>query len=134
MQTPALTPLLAILLLFIGAATGVFSGLFGVGGGVILVPILVFFFQFSPQAASGTSLVALLLPVGLLGVLEYFQAGKINREHLKIGLLVALGIFLGTYIGARLGARLSGKTLQRAFAVFLVFVAARLWLSTGIEP
>ncbi|NTU58140.1 MAG: sulfite exporter TauE/SafE family protein [Chlorobiaceae bacterium] len=114
-------------LLMIGIAAGVLSGMFGVGGGVIIVPSLVLMFGMSQQTASATSLIALLLPVGLLGVYEYYQSGKISTENIWFGLFIALGLFAGAFFGARVAISLSSETLRRLFAVFLVFVAIRLW-------
>jgi uncharacterized membrane protein YfcA len=123
-----LTSIMQYLILFItGIAAGLLSGMFGVGGGVIIVPALVFFFGMSQQTASATSLMALLLPVGLLGVYEYYQAGKITTEHIWFGLIVALGLFAGAFFGAKLAIELSSDLLRRMFAVFLVLVAIRLW-------
>lgn len=123
-----LTSIMQYLILFItGIAAGLLSGMFGVGGGVIIVPALVFFFGMSQQTASATSLMALLLPVGLLGVYEYYQAGKITTEHIWFGLIIALGLFAGAFFGAKLAIELSSDLLRRMFAVFLVLVAIRLW-------
>ena len=116
-----------LLMLLVGLVTGVFAGVFGVGGGVILVPILVLLFKYSQQAASGTSLVALLLPVGLLGVLEYHKTGRLSGGQIKLGLFIAVGLFFGTYFGARIGAALPTQILQKSFSVFLILIAVRLW-------
>lgn len=113
--------------LIIGLTAGVASGLFGIGGGIIIVPLLVFLLNYTQQAASGTSLVALLLPVGILGVYQYYRAGVISNENIKFGLLVAVGMFIGAFFGAKISLALDQKTLSRAFAVFLVLVAIRLW-------
>lgn len=113
----------------LGVFAGIMAGLFGIGGGVILVPILIFAFGYTQQTASGTSLVALLLPVGFFGVYEYYKVGKITSEHIKIGLIIAIGMFLGTYIGARIAVGLSPTVLRRAFAVFIALVGVRLWFS-----
>ncbi len=111
-----------------GLAAGVLSGLFGIGGGIIIVPFLVLVMNYSQQSASGTSLVALLLPVGLLGVLSYYRAGKIGPTEFKAGLTVAFFMFFGTLLGAKLSTRLPEELLRKGFAVFLIFVAVRLWL------
>lgn len=116
-------------LLLVGLVAGISSGFFGIGGGIVLIPLLVFVFGFSQQTANGTSLVALLLPVGLLGALAYYHAGKISLEHVKSGLVIALGIFLGTYFGARFAVSLSDAVLRRAFAIFLVVIAVRIWIA-----
>jgi len=112
-----------------GIVAGILSGLFGIGGGIILVPCLVLFFGYSQQAASGTSLVALLLPVGFFGVYEYYKAGKISGEHIKLGLIIAIGMFLGAYVGARMAVGLSPTVLRRSFAVFLALVSLKIWFS-----
>ncbi len=77
----------------LGIVAGILSGMFGVGGGIVIVPALVVFFGMTQQSAGGTSLVALLLPVGLLGVIEYYHSGKISMEKILIGLIIAAGLF-----------------------------------------
>ena len=106
--------------------TGVSPG-FGVGGGIILVPILVLVLGYSQVTATGTSLVALLLPVGLLGVLNYYNAGKIDMNNIKVGLLIAAGMFVGTYAGSLIALPLSDSLLRKLFAVLLFGLAIRLW-------
>lgn len=117
-----------IYLIIIGTAAGMLSGMFGVGGGVIIVPALVLLFGMDQQNASATSLVALLLPVGLLGVFEYYRLGKLSVEHIWFGLTIALGLFIGALFGAKIALAMSSEMLRRVFAVFLVIVAIRLWL------
>jgi uncharacterized membrane protein YfcA len=114
--------------LAIGLAAGVLSGLFGIGGGILIIPSLIFFAKFPTKLALGTSLGAMLLPVGLLGAYAYYQAGHLN---IKASLLIGLGLFLGAYAGAKLAQSLSGTTLQRMFAVFIVLMAIRLWVEAG---
>jgi uncharacterized protein len=115
-------------LLAIGIAAGTLSGMFGVGGGIIIVPALALIFGMSQQNANATSLVALLLPVGLLGVMQYYRMGRLSIEHVWFGLTIALGLFAGAFFGAKIALAMSGEALRKAFAVFLVFVAIRLWL------
>jgi uncharacterized membrane protein YfcA len=114
--------------LLIGLAAGVLSGLFGIGGGLLIVPALILVGGFSPKMAVGTSLGALLLPVGLLGAYTYYQHGHLN---VRASLLLALGLFGGAWVGARIAQTLPGPTLQRLFAVFIALVAVRLWLEAG---
>jgi hypothetical protein len=113
-----------ILFLLIGLGAGVLSGLFGIGGGVVIVPALIYLARMQPQAATGTSLAALLLPVGALGAWEYYRHGNLE---VGAGLVVALGLFLGAGIGAKLSLELSPTALRRAFAVFLALIAIRMW-------
>jgi uncharacterized membrane protein YfcA len=116
-----------IIMLFIGLLAGVLSGMFGIGGGIIIVPALVLLLGMTQQTASATSLVALLLPVGILGVLEYYREGRISMDNIWLGLLLAAGLFIGAYFGAKIATHLSGTVLRRAFAVFTGIVALRLW-------
>ncbi len=111
-------------LLAIGVAAGLLAGLFGIGGGVVIVPALLLVARMSPQRAVGTSLAALLLPVGALGAWHYYRSGQVD---MRAALLVALGLFVGAWLGANLALRLPARDLQRAFAVFLLFVAGHLW-------
>ena len=116
-------------MVLVGIAAGVCSGLFGIGGGTIIVPILILWFGFSAHGANGTSLVALLLPVGLLGVMEYYRDGKISVLDIKMGLFIALGLFAGTFLGARVANLISGAVLQKMFAVFFALLALRMWFA-----
>ena len=115
-----------LLFLAIGLAAGLLSGLFGIGGGIIIVPALLLYGRMEPTTATGTSLMALLLPVGALGAWQYYRNGHVN---VTAGLLVAAGLFVGAYFGARVGLTLNPTTARRAFAVFLVLVSARIWFS-----
>ena len=114
-----------MLFIAIGLIAGVLAGLFGIGGGIVIAPALILLSRFAPQMATGTSLGALLLPVGALGAWEYYRRG-----HLNVGaaLWIALGLFLGAWVGARLAQSLSGPQLQKAFAIFLVLIAIRVWV------
>lgn len=114
-------------LLFLGVMAGILSGMFGVGGGIIIVPALVLLFGMTQQSAVATSLVALLLPVGLLGVVAYYHSGKISTENILIALLIAAGLFAGAFFGAKIAIHLSSDTLRKAFAVFMGIVALHLW-------
>lgn len=119
---------MVVTLVFVGLAAGVLAGLFGVGGGILIVPALVLLADFPQKTALGTSLGALLLPVGLLGAYTYWQHGNLD---VRASLLVALGLFFGAYAGARLAHVIPGPVLQRMFAVFMVLMAARLWYEAG---
>lgn len=114
-----------LLIGLIGLAGGVLSGLFGIGGGLVIVPGLVLLAGFSLTAAAGTSLAALLLPVGALGALEYWRTGQVD---LPAAALIALGLLLGAYAGARLGLSLPPELVQRVFGILLVGVGLRFAL------
>lgn len=112
----------------VGLAAGILSGLFGIGGGVVIVVALVAIAKMPVHVATGTSLAALLLPVGLFGAREYWKAGHMD---IRAGLLIALGITIGAYFGARYAQGLAPASLQRAFAVFLGLMAVRMWFKVG---
>jgi uncharacterized membrane protein YfcA len=112
------------ILLVIGLGAGVLAGLFGIGGGIIIVPALILWAKFPAATATGTSLAALPLGV-LLGAYEYWRNGHVNIQS---SLLVAAGLFVGAWLGARLATQLPPLVLKRLFAVFLVVVAVRLWI------
>ena len=115
---------MTVVYILIGAAAGVLSGLFGIGGGVVIVPALLYVAAMTPLAATGTSLGALLLPVGALGAWEYYRNGNLD---IRASLFIALGLFLGAFFGASLAQNLTPLMLKRSFAVFLVLVAVRMW-------
>jgi uncharacterized membrane protein YfcA len=102
--------------LAIGAAAGVCSGLFGIGGGVIIVPALIFAAKMPTHTATGTSLAALLLPVGLAGAWEYWRRGHVQPAA---ALWIAVGLLLGAWAGARLAQKMSGPQLRLAFGIFM---------------
>ena len=114
-----------ILFIAIGLAAGLLAGMFGIGGGIVIGPALILLARFAPQTATGTSLGALLLPVGALGAWEYYRRGHVN---VTASLWIALGLFLGAWFGARIAMSLSGPQLQKAFAIFLVIMAVRVWM------
>jgi len=120
-----------IIPLLIGIAAGIGSGIFGIGGGVVIVPMLVFALGYTQQQATAASLAAMLLPVGALGVYAYWRAGALPTAHWWAALLIALGLMLGAYAGARLALILPTEILTKAFAVFLVLVAIRIWMKAG---
>jgi len=114
------------MLLGIGLVAGVFAGMFGIGGGLIIVPALLLLVKLKETEAIGTSLAALIPPVGLLGAAEYYRGGFIN---LRYAALIALGLFLGAYFGARITIGLPPHLIRRIYAGFLLLVAGRmLWM------
>src|SRR5258705_13497899 len=91
----------------LGLLSGVVSGLFGAGGAVVIIPGLVLLAKLPQHTAHGTSLAALLLPVGILGTLEYYKRGQVNFPYAAV---VAVGVLLGAYFGARPAGTRSGGT------------------------
>jgi len=110
-------------LIFLAAfLIGTFGGLFGVGGGILFVPLLVLGFGFAQHRAQGTTLVALVPPTGLLAFINYSRAGQVDW---RVGLLLMPGVFLGGVVGARLALRLAPRPMRILFAA-LVFLAGIL--------
>jgi uncharacterized membrane protein YfcA len=111
--------------LAIGLLGGVFAGMFGIGGGLIIVPALIFLMGFQELQATGTSLAALIPPVGLLGAIEYWRNGYIE---FKVALVIAVGLAVGAYFGARIIIGLPPMVIRRIYGVFLLVVSARMLL------
>jgi uncharacterized protein len=106
-------------MLFLGLAAGVIGGMFGIGGGLIMVPALALFFGYDVKTAIGTSLCAQLLPVGLLGVREYWERGQVNIGG---GLCIAVGLLFGAMAGAKLTGLMDPASMKRAYGTFLILV------------
>jgi uncharacterized membrane protein YfcA len=118
----------AALALLIGLAGGVVSGFFGTGGAVVIVPALVYLMRMEQHKAQGTSLGALLLPVGLLGFLEYYRNGEAD---IKVAALVAIRLFIGAFIDAYLAQLLSLTIMRRAFGLLLVAIGLSMVLRSA---
>lgn len=112
-----------LLLLAIGLIAGVASGLFGIGGGVLIVPALVSLAHFTQQRATGTSLAVLLPPVGLAAVFAYYKRDQVD---LRAALIIAIGLFVGGWIGAQLAGRLSAPQLRLLFGCFVTSVGGSI--------
>jgi uncharacterized membrane protein YfcA len=106
-----------LLSILIGLIAGVFSGLLGIGGGLIIIPALVFLFKMSQQTAQGTTLALMVLPIGLLAAITYYKSGNVN---LVVGLLIALGFFFGGLLGANIAVSLPNDILRKIFAAALI--------------
>lgn len=109
-------------LIIIGAIAGILSGMFGIGGGAIIVPGLVLLLGFTQTMATGTSLAALLLPVGIFGCIAYYRGGKLK---LYPALMVALGLLVASWFGATLALNLPEQTLKQMYGVLLLVMAWR---------
>lgn len=123
LQTNNMTVQLVLILGLVGFFAGVLSGLVGVGGGIIIVPCLVIFLGFSQQAAQGTSLGLLLLPVGIFAVINYYNKGYID---IKVVLVMSIAFIAGGWLGSKLALQLSQEMLRKIFAVVLIYTAFRM--------
>jgi len=101
--------------ILIGALSGIAAGLFGIGGGVVIVPGLIYWAGFSQHRATGTSLAVLLPPIGLAATLEYYRHGNVD---VRAALVLAAGMFVGSAGGAWLANRMQGPHLRLAFGLF----------------
>lgn len=112
-----------IILILVGIAAGMLSGLVGIGGGIIIVPALVYFLAFSQKMAQGTSLGILLLPIGILGVLQYYKEGYID---LKVVLIISLAFLVGSYFGSKIALRMPNELVKKIFAIFMILIAIKI--------
>lgn len=107
----------AWLLLLIGSAAGLLSGIFGIGGGVVIMPALVYFAGFDQHRATGTSLAILLPPIGLGAAIEYYRHGAVD---VRAAVFVAIGVFVAAWLSAIVANKLPGSYLRLAFGVFVI--------------
>jgi len=114
------------IMLLIGLVVGILSGVVGIGGGILFVPALVWLAGMNQHKAQGTSLGALLAPVGILAFLEYYRNGNAD---LKIALLLAVGFLIGGFIGAAYAQHIPDFWLRRIFAITLIVVGGRMLFS-----
>lgn len=112
-----------VLLVIVGLLAGMLSGLVGLGGGVIIVPALVYILGFSQHQATGTSLGILLLPAGIFAVMGYYKRGYID---VKVVLLIFAGFLVGGFMGSKLSLNLPEGTLKKVFAVALILIAGKV--------
>lgn len=112
-----------LIIILVGIAAGVLSGLVGVGGGIIIVPALVFFIGFSQKTAQGTSLALIMLPVGILGVLQYYKQGHVDYK--VVGIL-AIGFLAGSFFGSKLALTISQESLKKVFAILMIIIAVKM--------
>lgn len=113
-------------LLAIGIAAGYFSGLVGIGGGVIIVPALVLLFGFSQYAAQGTTLAMLVPPIGIFAVYKYYQNGYVD---IKTAAIICIGFMLGSYLGGSIAVNLPQGILRKTFSVLLIVLGIKMFLS-----
>jgi len=123
LQKNTMTAELVIIILVIGLFAGILSGLVGVGGGLIIVPALIFFLGFNQHQAQGTSLGLLLLPVGILAVINYYNKDNVD---MRVVAIMSIAFIAGGWLGSKLALRLPEDTVKKIFAVFLFYSAFKL--------
>lgn len=112
-----------IILLCIGLLAGILSGLVGVGGGIIIVPALVYFIKMNQHEAQGTSLAVLLLPVGILAVYNYYKSGYVD---ISATLIIATTFLVGGFIGSKISIAIDQTTLKKVFGVIMLLLSIKM--------
>ena len=112
-----------LILLATGLVAGLLSGMVGIGGGIVIVPILVYFLGFSQHAAQGTTLAMFLLPIGILGAYNYYNAGYID---IKTALITASTFVIGSYFGSKISISLDQQTVKRIFGLIIFIISLRM--------
>lgn len=118
---------MSLLYILLGLIAGILSGLIGIGGGVMIVPSLIFLFGFSQQEAQGTTLGLLVPPIGILAAWTYYQQGYVN---LKVAALICLGFVLGGLVGAKIAILVPSKILEKIFGIALLSIAVKMIFSS----
>ena len=111
------------LYILLGIIAGILSGLIGIGGGVIIVPALLFLFGFSQHQAQGTTLALLVPPIGILAAWTYYQHGYVD---MKAGVLICAGFIVGGFAGAKIATHLSNELLERIFGIALFLISLKM--------
>jgi len=114
-----------LILLVVGLAAGMLSGMVGVGGGIIIVPALVYFLGFTQHAAQGTTLFMFLFPIGILGVMNYYKAGNVDW---KAALFICTTFVAGSYFGSKLAISLDQVTVKRIFGGLILVMGIKMLL------
>jgi uncharacterized protein len=123
LNTQDMTTETIIIIILTGLAAGILGGMVGIGGGIIIVPALVYFLAFSQHQAQGTSLALMLFPVGILGVINYYKKGYVDFRYAG---LLAIGFVLGSYLGSKFSLSLPQLTVKKIFAVLMLLVALKM--------
>ncbi len=114
-----------IILILIGLVAGIFSGLIGIGGALIIIPALIFILHMDQYSAQGTSLAIMLPPIGLLAAYNYFKAGALNLQY---AMIIAAAFFVGGYLGSKFAIAIPVYLLRKIFAIVLIAIAIKmLW-------
>jgi uncharacterized membrane protein YfcA len=107
----------------LGLVAGILSGMIGIGGGILIVPVLVYIFGFTQHTAQGTTLALMIPPIGILAVLEYYKAGNVD---IRVAALVCLGFIFGGLVGAKIAIGIPDEVLKKVFGVILLVVSLKM--------
>jgi len=111
------------ILLLIGLAAGIFGGMVGLGGGVIMIPAMIYLLGLSQIEAQGTSLAVMIPPVGILAVMNYYKSGQLN---LKYALIIAIAFTIGGFFGSKIALNIPVSTVKKIFGFALIAIALRM--------
>lgn len=114
------------ILIAIGLVSGIFSGIIGIGGGIIIIPALIYFASFSQHEATGTSLAILLPPIGLFAAYNYYKAGFIN---VKFALIIAIAFMAGSYISSRVSVQMPENIIRKIFSILIIVIAVKMFFT-----
>lgn len=118
--------MLTLMFVILGIAAGILAGVFGIGGGLLLVPALVYLFHFTQKSAQGTTLALMIPPIGFFAAYSYYKAGHVN---VKAAIFIILGFLIGSYFGAHFATMIPDKKLSQAFAVFVILAGIRMLIA-----
>jgi uncharacterized membrane protein YfcA len=119
-----------LILVIVGLLAGALSGFVGVGGGIIIVPAMIYFMNMNQMQAQGVSLALLMLPVGVLGVMNYYKAGHIQFNYV---LIMAVGFVLGNYFGSKYAMRVPEHKIKFLFSLLMLYVAVQMLWKSGAK-
>ncbi len=119
-----------IVLVLVGILAGLLSGFVGVGGGIVIVPAMIYFLHMTQKDAQGISLAVLLLPVGILGVMNYYKAGHINFSY---SLIIAIGFVAGSYFGSKYALKLPEHKVKFLFGILMLLIAVQMLWKSGTK-
>ena len=119
-----------LILIIIGILAGLLSGFVGVGGGMVIVPVLIYLLGKGQLEAQGTSLAVIMMPVGILGVMNYYKSGNVN---IYFALVIAIAFVLGSYFGSKYALKVPEHKIKVIFGIFLLYIAIRMLYSGGTK-
>ena len=115
-----------VVLIFIGLAAGLLSGIIGIGGGLIMIPLLIILLGLDQHTAQGTSLAVMLPPIGILAAMNYYKSGNLNWEY---ALIIASTFIVGGYFGSKIALQLSPQVLRKVFGVIMLVASLKMIFS-----
>jgi len=115
-----------VILIFIGLVAGLLSGIIGIGGGLIMIPLLIILLGLDQHTAQGTSLAVMLPPIGILAAMNYYKSGNLNWEY---ALIIASTFIVGGYFGSKIALQLSPQVLRKVFGVIMLVASLKMIFS-----